>query len=301
MSAEGLRGTRAHPPRGEPALPAPSAAWLRFFSLYLRRYMPRHFHALRLAHAARWPRNARPLIVCVNHPSWWDPMVCIQLSRILEPAAAHYAPIDAQALARYGVLRKLGLFAVEQGTRRGAAQFLRTAQAVLAKPEGVLWLTPQGSFVDARARPVVFRSGLDALLRRMETAVVVPLALEYTYWDERLPEVLAMLGEPLYFVQGAIRGEENDEAPGERVARALAVTQDELAAAALQRDASRFSALFAGRQGTGGVYGVWQRIRSAMRGEGLFPEHGSSAAVNDMANEMANEAANKIVPSGRER
>jgi 1-acyl-sn-glycerol-3-phosphate acyltransferase len=271
--------TRAHRSRGAHALQRPSAAWLRFFALYLRRYMPRHFHALRLAHAERWPRGVRPLIICVNHPSWWDPMVCIELSRLLEPAAAHYAPIDAEALARYGVLRKLGLFAVEQGTLRGAAQFLHTAQAVLGRPEGVLWLTPQGGFVDVRVRPVVFRPGLDALLRRLDEVTVVPLALEYTYWNERLPEALAMLGEPLTFMHGALLDEDEEKAPGKRVAEAMARTQDALAALAQQRDADGFTALFAGRQGTGGVYGWWQRFRSARRGEGLFPEHGTRGAA----------------------
>jgi hypothetical protein len=256
-----------------PSVKKPSVALLRFFAVYLSRYMPRHFHALRLAHKERWPRGARPLIVCVNHPSWWDPMVCLRLSFFLEQSAEHYAPIDAEALQRYGLLRGLGLFPVEQGSLRGAKQFLRSASTILARPGAVLWMTPQGGFVDVRVRPTIFRSGLHSLLRRLEQVTVLPLALEYSFWDERLPEALAMLGVPLVFEKGMLQGAPTALTAGDAVAAALTRTQDALAASALRRDSGDFTAIFAGRQGTGGVYGVWQRIRSGIRGDGFHPEH----------------------------
>jgi 1-acyl-sn-glycerol-3-phosphate acyltransferase len=281
MKAAAPRGGYASQARSVPApLQRPSKAVLRFFAVYLSRYLPKHFHALRLAHAERWPCSAGPLgplIVCVNHASWWDPMVCLRLSFFLSRAGEHYAPIDAVALARYGLLRKLGMFPVEQGTLRGAKQFLRRASAALARPCGVLWLTPQGSFADVRVRPVVFRAGLDALLRRMEQVTVLPLALEYTFWNERLPESLALFGEPLQFERGVLRGGAATQSPGAVVASALEQAQDTLAALALRRDPRAFTAIFSGRQGTGGVYGLWQRIRSAARGEGFSPEHGGVA------------------------
>jgi 1-acyl-sn-glycerol-3-phosphate acyltransferase len=276
MSAARLRGARAQVlRRAPPSVKKPSAALLRFFAVYLSRYMPRHFHALRLAHRERWPSGSRPLLVCVNHPSWWDPMVCLQLSFFLERAAEHYAPIDAAALEHYGLLRGIGLFPVEQGSLRGTKQFLRSAFEIFARPGAVLWMTPQGGFVDVRVRPTVFRSGLDALLRRMEQVTVLPLALEYTFWDERLPEALGMLGEPMVFDRGVLQGSPAATTAGDAVAASLVQTQDALAAFSLRRDPSDFTAIFAGRQGTGGVYGVWQRIRSVIRGGGLHPEHGS--------------------------
>ncbi len=253
----------------------PSRALLRFFDLYLYLFVRRHFHALRLAGAHHWPSSTRPLIICLNHPSWWDPLTSILLSRYLQRPCDHYAPMDALAFSRYGVMRKLGLFPVEQGTARGAAQFLRAAAHLFADPNAVLWITPQGGFSDARTRPVVFRAGLDALLRRTPEVTVLPLALEYTFWDERLPEALALLGEPLIFHHGQLAGIRQNRAPGKHVAAALEYTQDRLAALGTARDPAPFTSVLAGAAGISGIYGGWQRLHAWTRGRRFASKHSS--------------------------
>ena len=273
----------ARQPARETSAPVrPSRALLRFFDNYLHFFVKRHFHALRLAGAEHWPHTQRPLVVCLNHASWWDPLTSILLSRLLEKQADHYAPMDELAFARYGILRRLGLFPVEQGTARGGAQLLRAASRIFKQPNAVLWITPQGGFTDVRARPIVFRAGLDAMLRRTGPVTVLPLALEYTFWDERLPEALALLGQPLVFNhldpadpgQPAPSGDPH-RGPGEQVAAALAATQDALAALAARRDPTLFTSVLAGAVGTGGIYGAWQRLRALARRERFQAEHGS--------------------------
>jgi 1-acyl-sn-glycerol-3-phosphate acyltransferase len=249
----------------------PSRLLLRFFDTYLHYFVRRHFHALRLAGAHHWQHAQRPLIVCLNHPSWWDPLISIQLSRVFAPGLNHYAPMDALAFTRYGILRKLGLFPVEQGTRRGAAQFLHGAAHILSDPNSVLWLTPQGSFTDARTRPIAFRGGLDALLHRIPQVTVLPLALEYTFWDERLPEALALLGAPLRFPRDRTRL----GSAGEQVAAALAQTQDELAQLSAQRNPALFTSVLAGAAGTSGIYGAWQRASARLHGRRFAADHAS--------------------------
>ena len=277
MEAQQAGGGLRRPPRKNTGPPRPSRALLRFFDFYLYFFVRRHFHALRLAGAEHWPHTARPLVVCLNHPSWWDPLTAILLSRFLARSADHYAPMDALAFRRYGVLEKVGLFPVEQGTPRGAARFLRTASQLFSDPNAVLWVTPQGGFTDTRTRPVQFRAGLDALLRRAPQVTVLPLALEYTFWDERLPEALALLGAPLIFSGGRCSGMMNYEPtnPGEQVAAALETAQNTLAALSAQRDSALFTPVLAGAAGTSGIYGGWQRVRAMVRGERYHEEHGS--------------------------
>ncbi len=267
----------SRPPRENAGPPRPSRALLRFFDLYLFLFVRRHFHALRLAGAEHWPHTARPLVICLNHPSWWDPLTAILLSRFLARSNDHYAPMDALAFRRYGVLEKVGLFPVEQGTPRGAARFLRTASQLFRDPNAVLWVTPQGGFTDTRTRPVTFRAGLDVLLRRVPQVTVLPLAIEYTFWDERLPEALALLGEPLVFNGGQRNGMANHEPanPGEQVAGALEQAQNALAALSAQRNPALFTPVLAGAAGTSGIYGGWQRVRALVRGERYDQEHGS--------------------------
>ena len=190
-------------------------------------------------------------------------MVSVLLAETLLPGRKHYAPMDAAALKRYPILGKIGIFPVEMATARGAAQFLRTSQAILASG-GVVWITPQGRFVDSRERPLGFKLGLGALAVRSPGALMVPLAIEYTFWDERLPEALLRFGEPVRVGEGM-----STDAATELLEGALVETMDELKPAAMARDAGAFRVLLRGGRGTGGVYGLGRRMRGLFSGEVL--------------------------------
>jgi Acyltransferase len=210
--------------------------------------------------------------VYANHASCWDPLSFIVISRYFLPGASHYAPMDAAALKHYGFLRKLGLFAVENGTRRGAAQFLRAGQAIVSTPNSVLWVTPEGRFTDMRTRPAVFRPGLAALVARLGPCTLVPLAFEYTFWDERLPEILLSCGHAIEITDGR---QHSAEEWGDRLATAMAATQDELAALAKLRDPAVFTTVLSGRVGISGVYEWWKRLRALLSGQVYQGSHGS--------------------------
>ena len=152
--------------------------------------------------------------------------------------------MDAAALKHYSFLRKLGLFPVESGTRRGAVQFLRAAQQILSTPNSVLWVTPEGRFTDVRSRPAVFRPGLASLAARLDTCTLVPLAFEYTFWDERLPEILVSCGQPIAVAQYP---EYCAEEWNERLCAALVAAQDELADLAKLRDPAHFETILSGQ------------------------------------------------------
>ena len=124
---------------GEEGLPRFSHRLFRGFLRYLRRYVRKHFTAVRLARGTRpAPDPGRPLVVYSNHPSWWDPLVYMWLTGAIFAGREGYGPMDAAALRKYGFFRRLGVFGVETGNRRGAAQFLRAARAVLARPGAIL-------------------------------------------------------------------------------------------------------------------------------------------------------------------
>lgn len=59
------------------------------------------------------------------------------------PDRAHYAPIEAGALARYRLFERLGFFGIEPGTARGGRDFLRTGLALASRSDSALWLTAQ--------------------------------------------------------------------------------------------------------------------------------------------------------------
>jgi 1-acyl-sn-glycerol-3-phosphate acyltransferase len=237
----------------------------------VRGYFRRNFHGVRVRGADRLAEIPGPLIVYANHASWWDPMVSFLLAERLFPSRRHFAPMDARALARYRLLGKFGIFGVEMDTPRGAVQFLRSGAAVLASG-GVLWITPQGKFVDSRTRPLVFKPGLAALAARAATAqggcTVLPLAIEYCFWDERTPECLLEFGAPLLIPPGttasALEG---------RFESALESAMNSLRQAAIERNPRLFTELSAGRAGTGGFYAFGKRIKALFLRQQYQPEH----------------------------
>jgi 1-acyl-sn-glycerol-3-phosphate acyltransferase len=252
---------------------ARSPLLVALFGWYVERYLARHFHAVRLSRAGLPDLAAargRPVIVYLNHPSWWDPLICLFLSRRLFPDRRHFGPIESAALGRYRFFEKLGFFGIEPGTARGARRFLAVSQEILATPDTALWITAGGRFADARERPVRLQAGLGHLASRLADAVAFPLALEYPFWNERFPEALARFGEPVHVGQEEMASEDWTAILEER----LAAAQDALAAEALPRDPERFEALLGGGAGVGGVYDAWRRLQAGLRGERFRAAHG---------------------------
>jgi 1-acyl-sn-glycerol-3-phosphate acyltransferase len=247
--------------------------WLvRLFSWYALRYVRRHFHAVRLSGSAPMPEAAgSPVIVYMNHPAWWDPMIGIVVAKRFFGQRRHYAPMDAAALEKYRFFRRLGFFGVKPASTSGAMAFIRTGRAVLRQPGGVLWLTPQGRFVDVRARPVVLQAGMARLAARVPGCVLVPLAVEYVYWEERFPEALLRFGEAVHVGDGT--PEDCEELSG-LLADRLAEAQDVLAAEAIARSPRDFEVILGGRSGVGGVYDWWRGMKARLKGKEFDRSHG---------------------------
>ena len=263
---------QATPAKMGEELRTPSRRALSLFSYYLRSYLRRHFHALRVANPGRIPPQAQPLILFANHSSWWDPLVGMVLGQTLLPEREHFAPMDAVSLEHYGIFRSMGFFPVENASPRGAAQLLRAGAQVLHRPGAVLWITPESQFQDVRKRPIVFRPGLGALMSRSGRLTCVPVAIEYAYWNERLPEVLVNVGEPLEIADGTM---EDARTWTNLLSYAMAATLDELAMLATERDPEAFVTVLSGSGGVGGVYGIWKRLTSFLTGRRYPHEHGS--------------------------
>jgi 1-acyl-sn-glycerol-3-phosphate acyltransferase len=247
-------------------LPHISTAVLRFFGFIVRSYFRRHFRTVLLQHGERLAQAPTPLVVYANHSSWWDPMVSILLAQKLLPGRRHYAPMDADALRKYPILRKIGIFPVEMSSARGAAQFLRTSQAILASG-GVVWITPQGRFADPR-EPLQFKPGLGALSTRVPGLTLLPLAIEYTFWDERLPETLLRFGVP-----AKIAAEADTAVATLLLEGALSETMRGLRIDAMARDPRVFGVVLTGRRGTGGLYALGRRFRAVFTREPIVLDH----------------------------
>jgi 1-acyl-sn-glycerol-3-phosphate acyltransferase len=253
------------------APPDVSGAGVRLFAAYSRRYVRRHFHTIRVLKSGLPECDpSRPLVIYLNHASWWDPLVCLRLSQNWFADRNSFAPIDAAALRRYGFFKHLGFYGVEQKSLSGARSFLRTTQAILGSEQNVVWLTPQGRFADVRERPARLQNGLGALAALSGDAVFMPLAIEYAFWTESCPEILVSFGKPVVPGKNPLRasGEWTEFFSSE-----LEGTMDELAAGSRRRDPAEWLVLDRGASGTGPVYDAWRWLRTRMSGGKFAREH----------------------------
>jgi len=239
------------------------------FRGYVRRFVRRNFNAVRIARRdVVESLPAGPIICFINHPGWWDPMTGVLMTDLLFPGRRFAAPMDAEALSRYPVLERLGFFALERDTVTGAKDFLRTSRELLNQNETILWLTPTGKFCDIR-EPASFMSGLGHLVDRDFQGTALPMAIEYTFWNERCPELLVQFGAPITV----------DQLPKDRDARtviledALAHTQASLATLAIARKADAFTTIETGRAGIGGIYDSWRQFVAWVRGSKFRKQH----------------------------
>jgi len=189
------------------------------------------------------------------------------------PERRAFTPMDAAALERYGILRRVGFFPVEQRSVRGTVQFLRTAAAILRSPQNILAITPQSRFADVRERPVRFEGGLGLLATRVDNAVFLPFAAEYVFWEERLPEILVRFGDAM-LVENKTASDTSSGEWTKLFETKMQENQDALAAEVQRRDPDDFQIVVRGGAGQGGIYDWWRSLNASFRGEVFEKEHG---------------------------
>jgi hypothetical protein len=229
------------------------------------RQLKKNFYAVRLL--SKPPEIEGPLICFINHPSWNDPMVISFLSSYFFPRRESYGPIEQKAIEGYRFFTKIGLYGVSHDNPGSVRKFLRTSLAIIERPNTVIWITAQGKFADARERPVTFEPGMGVVLRKAKTSVTaLPVAVEYTYGEEKYPEIFVTFGQPV---------ENSDGDWTNACERAMESAQDELAKHVIAKDTDKFETILGGSVGVGGIYGLWLRLKAVLQGRKYDPSHGS--------------------------
>lgn len=247
-----------------------------FFSWFVPKYLGRNFHVVGLLKRHNGcgcvdVPDDEPIIIALNHPSWWDPLIGLLFADHCFDNRQFYAPIDAEALANYRIFEKLGFYGVDARSPSGVKEFLKTSREILSQPGTSIWITPEGRFTDVRDN-ADFEPGLGHLLSRLDRGVVIPLAAEYTFWEEKLPVALAAFGDPISITEHASLGKDEWS---ELVREQLRDTQSELAAASIARAADRFDSVLVGKVGVGGIYDWGRRIRCWLTRQEYTPQHGT--------------------------
>lgn len=246
------------------------------FRQYVRRFVRKNFNAVRVTGQEQLAGLPDKPIVCfINHPGWWDPMTGVLMTDLLFPGRKFAAPMDAEALKNYPILERLGFFSVERDTASGAKEFLRTSRELLKDSKTILWLTPAGKFHDIR-QPASFMNGLSHLVDSQFPGTALPMAIEYTFWKERCPELLVRFGSPVICAKLSI----DRDARTLALEHTLTTTQAPLAELAIARNPAAFTTLAIGRAGIGGLYDFWRRMIAGLRGRSFQNRHSNEPVMS---------------------
>lgn len=209
----------------------------RGFDVIARRMVKKRFHSVRATPGAidllaSLNTHEGPAVVCMNHPSWWDPITMFLVARQMLSDRSATGPIDMPMLEQFGFFRKVGLFGIDP-EHPGALDAMRGYFSQLAESNDrpTMLLTPQGRFTDVR-EPVRLRPGAAALAADHPGSRVVCLAVEYTFWQDQKPEILlhAAEAEPAGSVAGWHR----------TITRAFSSATGELAGLSIAQSDSEF-------------------------------------------------------------
>jgi 1-acyl-sn-glycerol-3-phosphate acyltransferase len=243
----------------------------RGFSIVVRRMFRKQFASVRAVKGSvdilrALDHRESAAIIALNHSSWWDPLVCVLLGTVQTPSRTHAAPMDIEQLRRFKFMRKIGIFGVSPDDPRSLPRMLRHVKGRFDhEARCTLWITPQGEFRDVRDE-IALRPGAGAVAamacERREIPVLA-LAIEYTFWEDKRPEVFLRVTRvaPPDLPDYATRPE-RIEAWTNEIERTMRENQSALAQIVMERDPRPFELVLGGKEGANHpLYDLWLRLR----------------------------------------
>ncbi len=245
-----------------PIAPAsPSPRFLRLFGGYACRLLRKRFAhvCLELASAdvlRRAQTHRGPLVIAMNHPSWWDPIVGVAIRHKHFSDRPALSPVEMQMYERFGFMRRLGMFGIAPGHPDALREMVRyVRQECEQSPRSAVFITPQGTFTDVR-EPIVVRPGIGALASNLPDARVITILAELSFWHDKRPELLLQAREC-----------ESPARPStaswtRQIRETMQDGADELASLVIARDEDAFVPML-DRSGSdiNPAFDLWQRLR----------------------------------------
>lgn len=150
---------------------------------------------LKVAGALPTPEHG-PLIVYLNHSSWWDGYVAAILHReVLRQRFTAYVMMDEQQLKQYRFFSWIGAFSVDRAhPRRAWASVQYIGRLLAERRDHSLWIFPQGELLPNDRRPIAVHAGTARIVRLAGGATLWPVVARFEFRNEQRPEVFIRAG-----------------------------------------------------------------------------------------------------------
>jgi hypothetical protein len=189
------------------------AEWI--FQHYLYRLFKRHFYAINLINPVPDFNPQKPLLLLPNHSSCWDGFFVFILNKKLLQRRVYLMMLEAR-LKINRFFRYLGAYSIKSDTIKDIKQSVQYTINILNKKEEppLVCFFPQGELQPWHTRPIVFKRGLEFILRRIETEInLCFLGIRIEFLGEQRPEVFLQfssikeINHHDYSISGGERGQ----------------------------------------------------------------------------------------------
>lgn len=267
------------------------------FAWLAERMLRKSFASVRLEQGSRAQLaalDAHPggVMLLMNHPSWWDPLVLTFFRRRFFPTRPTMAPMDAHELRRFRIFMRVGVFGIDPQDPRSARLLIsECARRWQLEPRSLLFITPQGRFTDPR-EPIELKPGAALVAAANPGVAIGTVAVEYPFWSGRKPEVLLRVRRLMTPPVPNARGW------NECMREGMIENGRSLAEAAIARSERCFERLIDGERASG-PYALW--LRAIGRGAEIDAERlqqRMGTAVHHEAEVAASAVREKRVQAG---
>jgi 1-acyl-sn-glycerol-3-phosphate acyltransferase len=166
--------------------------FVRFFSLYSKNGLKRHFHTVEFECSIN--SAGRPVLMIGNHFSWWDGFIAYRLNDLFFHKKFHVMMLEEQLAPRL-FLNKAGAFSIKRNSR-SVIESLNYASSLLHEPENIVFVYPQGTITSLHRRPVKFEKGTERIIDGASKKLMILFYVALPDWySEKKPSLTVRVTE----------------------------------------------------------------------------------------------------------
>lgn len=140
-------------------------------------------------------KNSLPLIIYVNHSTWWDGLIVFQILRLFEFES--FVMMEDKHLKNYPLFRRLGAFSVIREKPREVVKSLNyAAQIMKENNRSALVIFPQGKLIHNEQRPIHFFNGISRIVEKVGHCMLTSLSIRIEFLKQFKPEIFVKIGIP---------------------------------------------------------------------------------------------------------
>ena len=168
------------------------------FKTYLMRLFRKNFTSMHILGSIPDLPADQPLIILPNHSSWWDGFFVYHLNSVYFERPLYLMMLQEQ-LNNYPFFRRIGAYGINPENPDAVRKSISYTTRVINQPAircAAVCIFPQGELISWYQQPLIFKKGIDVIIRRIQKpTAVLQLIIRIEFLEEQFPQVFFQFGK----------------------------------------------------------------------------------------------------------